>query len=109
VTAAVVYVDIDDTLVRSFGAKRIPMTAMVERVRALREAGAELYCWSSGGAAYAERTARELGLADCFAAFLPKPRLLLDDVLVSGWRLNELHPNECLSLSVAEVLARAGG
>ena len=103
---AVIYVDIDDTLVRSFGAKRIPMQPMVERVAALKAAGAELYCWSSGGAAYAERSARELGIHACFTAFLPKPRILLDDVALADWRLVELHPNECLSLTVAELLAR---
>ena len=103
---AVIYVDVDDTLVRSFGGKRIPMSPMVERVAALKRAGATLYCWSSGGADYAERSARELGLHDCFMAFLPKPRLLLDDVAIADWRLVELHPNECLSLTVAELLAR---
>lgn len=29
----VIYVDVDDTLVRSFGSKRIPIGAMVARVR----------------------------------------------------------------------------
>jgi hypothetical protein len=100
----VIYVDIDDTLVRSFGAKRIPMVPMVERVAALKQAGAELYCWSSGGAAYAESSARELGIADCFSAFLPKPQLLLDDVSIASWKLKELHPTACLSLTVDELL-----
>ena len=58
----VVYVDVDDTLVRSVGSKRIPMVAVVEHVRALEDGGAVLYCWSTGGAAYAESTARELGI-----------------------------------------------
>lgn len=31
----VLFVDIDDTLVRSFGSKRIPMTPVIERIRAL--------------------------------------------------------------------------
>ena len=104
--SAVIYVDIDDTLIRSFGGKRIPMSPMVERVAALKRAGATLYCWSSGGAEYAERSARELGLRDCFTAFLPKPRLLLDDMALADWRLVELHPNECLSLTVDQLLAR---
>lgn len=105
-SSAVIYVDIDDTLVRSFGGKRIPMSPMIERVAALQRAGATLYCWSSGGADYAERSARELGLHDCFTAFLPKPRLLIDDVAIADWRLVELHPNECLSLTVDELLTR---
>lgn len=45
----VAFVDIDDTLIRSFGSKRIPMVDMVAHVRALKEAGATLFAWSSGG------------------------------------------------------------
>lgn len=82
----VVYVDVDDTLVRSVGSKRIPMVAVVEHVRALEDGGAVLYCWSTGGAAYAESTARELGIADCFAGFLPKPNVIIDDQDVAEWR-----------------------
>jgi hypothetical protein len=36
----VAYVDVDDTLVRSFGSKRIPMTEMVRHVRELKYADA---------------------------------------------------------------------
>ncbi|ATB29546.1 hypothetical protein [Melittangium boletus] len=104
----VIYVDVDDTLVRSFGSKRIPMFPMVERVRELHERGAELYCWSTGGAAYARQTATELGLADCFVAFLPKPHLLLDDVAVKDWRMREVHPSEAPSRDVEELLRRPG-
>jgi len=49
----IVYVDVDDTLMRSVGSKRIPMPRVVERVRKLRDDGALLYLWSSGGAEYA--------------------------------------------------------
>jgi hypothetical protein len=41
----IVYVDIDGTLVRSFGAKRIPMMEMVRHVRDLHRDGASLYAW----------------------------------------------------------------
>src|SRR4051812_33115385 len=99
----VIFVDVDDTLVRSFGSKRIPMTAMIERVKDLARAGANLYCWSSGGAAYAEAAARELGLHGCFTAFLPKPDILIDDMSLSSWKLTQLHPNECLSMSTEKV------
>lgn len=78
--SAVIYVDIDDPLVRSFGSKRIPMTEMVALIPKLKEHGATLFCWSSGGAAYARRSAEELGIAECFTAFLPMPQLLIDDV-----------------------------
>jgi len=102
----VIYVDIDDTLIRSFGSKRIPMTEMVALIPKLKERGATLFCWSSGGSAYAQCSAEELGIADCFTAFLPKPQLLIDDVATSKWRLMELHPNECRSLTAEEVLSR---
>lgn len=92
----VVYVDIDDTLIRSFGSKRIPMPAVVRHVRDLREQGAQLFAWSSGGADYAQQSAQELGIADCFMAFLPKPNVLLDDQKVSEWRrLTQVHPGAC--------------
>lgn len=82
----VVYVDVDDTLVRSVGTKRIPIPAAVRHVRALFEQGAELYCWSSGGAEYARQSAEECGIADCFRAFLPKPNVLIDDQALADWR-----------------------
>jgi len=92
----VIYVDVDDTFVRSYGTKRIPMPAVVKHIRKLHHQGAELYCWSSGGADYARQSAEEFGVADCFRAFLPKPDVLLDDQNVADWRrLRQIHPNEC--------------
>lgn len=102
----IVYVDVDDTLVRSFGSKQIAMSATQDYVRKLHQAGATLYCWSSGGADYARRVASEAGLADCFLAFLPKPQVLVDDVLVEKWELQQLHPNECQSTLGDELLQR---
>ena len=69
--ARVVFVDVDDTLVRSVGSKRIPMTSVVAHVRELHASGHVLYLWSSGGAEYARKSAEELELAECFAGFLP--------------------------------------
>jgi hypothetical protein len=92
----VVYIDVDDTLVRSFGSKRIPISAVVTRVKQLHAEGFALYCWSSGGADYCRSTALELGISDCFVAFLPKPLLIIDDQHPSDWRtLRWLHPNSC--------------
>jgi len=89
----IVFVDVDDTLVRSAGSKRIPITPVAERVVALKQAGATLYCWSTGGAAYAREVARELGLEHCFVAFLPKPTIMLDDQPPAEWRLcRHVHP-----------------
>jgi cation transport ATPase len=82
----IVFVDVDDTLVRSVGTKRIPMPSVVASVRALHESGAEVYLWSSGGAEYARMSARELGIEECFASFLPKPTSYIDDQPVEEWR-----------------------
>jgi hypothetical protein len=82
----VVFVDVDDTLVRSVGAKRVPMPGVVARVRELHAQGAALYLWSSGGADYARASAVELRIEHCFIAFLPKPDVYLDDQPVNDWR-----------------------
>jgi hypothetical protein len=105
----VFYVDVDDTLVRSFGSKRIPMTEMVNHIQKLKNEGAELYCWSSGGADYARRSAQELGLESCFLGFLPKPYVMLDDMEPSSWkRLVTVHPAEAPSKSLIDYRASLG-
>lgn len=102
----VLFVDVDDTLVRSFGSKRIAMSAVVERVRALHAEGAVLYCWSSGGADYARASAEEFGLGDCFAGYLPKPDVFVDDVRIEAWRNTvQLHPNEVAHRSLDDLRA----
>jgi len=82
----IIFVDVDDTLVRSVGAKRIPMPAEVANVRRMHLEGVTLYLWSSGGAGYARTTAEELGIDDCFVGFLPKPHVYIDDQPVHEWR-----------------------
>jgi|SRR3954467_14312776 hypothetical protein len=101
-TARVAYVDVDDTLVRSSGSKRIPIPAVIAHVRKMSSAGFQLYCWSSGGAAYAERIASDLGLHDCFAAYLPKPNVFLDDQSPAEWEYaRTVHPLDVTSIDVA--------
>lgn len=85
----IVFVDVDDTLVRTVGKTRIPMPGVISRVLALHTGGAELYLWSSGGAEYARSSAAELGLEKCFVAFLPKPDVYIDDQAVGDWRFCE--------------------
>ena len=100
----IIYVDVDDTLVRSAGSKRIPMTPVIDQVKALHVEGAELYCWSSGGAEYAKDSAIELGIEECFTGFLPKPHALLDDQKVEDWKyLTYLHPNSAGSKTIEEL------
>ncbi|RYX85709.1 DUF705 domain-containing protein [bacterium] len=90
----IIYVDVDDTLVRSVGTKRIPMPNVIRHVRELKIQGALLYCWSSGGAEYALMSAREFGIEDCFEAFLPKPHFLVDDQEPQDWPgFKVVHPS----------------
>ncbi|WP_425616546.1 hypothetical protein NA78x_000194 [Anatilimnocola sp. NA78] len=97
----VIYVDVDDTLIRTAGSKRIPVSGVREHIRALAAEGAQLYCWSSGGADYASEVASELGIEDCFVAFLPKPHVMIDDQPVPQWRrLVQVHPGRCSSLTI---------
>jgi len=91
----VIFIDVDDTLVRSVGVKRIPMPAVLTRIHQLKAEGALLYLWSSGGAEYAQTSAQELGIADCFVAFLPKPHVYLDDQPVQEWQFcKHLYPSQ---------------
>jgi hypothetical protein len=39
----VIFVDVDDTLVRSAGSKRIPISTVIEKVRSLHAEGVVLY------------------------------------------------------------------
>jgi cation transport ATPase len=82
----IVFIDVDDTLVRSVGTKRIPMPAVIAEVKRLHQSGAQLFLWSSGGANYCRDTAAELGITECFAGFLPKPTIYIDDQAVLDWR-----------------------
>ena len=101
ISPLVVYVDVDDTLIRTAGTKRIPVSGVAQHVAALAEEGALLYCWSSGGAEYAREVAIELGIERCFVAFLPKPHVVIDDQDVSKWRrTTQIHPGRCSSQSV---------
>jgi hypothetical protein len=92
---SIVFFDVDDTLVCTVGTKRVPIPAVIERVRVLRAAATTMYLWSSGGADYARKTAGELGISHCFVGFLPKPTHIVDDQHMSAWHdVKYLHPNE---------------
>jgi len=99
----VVYIDVDDTLVRSAGTKTMPVPSMVEHVKALAGSGAELYCWSTAGTGYARDTARRLGIEQSFVGFLPKPNVVIDDQEIKAWKRFEfLHPLSASGKSVDE-------
>ncbi|WP_087026545.1 hypothetical protein [Thaumasiovibrio subtropicus] len=96
-----IYVDVDETFVRNYGSKRIPVPGVIRHIKDLFEQGALMYCWSSGGAEYAQSSAREFDIEDCFVGFLPKPVIVIDDMQFSSWRnLLEVHPNECSGESI---------
>lgn len=79
-----IFVDVDDTFIRSFGSKRVPIDSTVKTIKDLASAGVQLFCWSSGGADYARQSAAEAGVEDCFRAFLPKPDALMSLLLQTG-------------------------
>ena len=74
-----IFIDVDDTLIRTVGVTRIPIVSSIEFVRRRYAAGDQLYCWSRGGADYSKEIAKSLGILECFTAFLPKPDMVLDD------------------------------
>jgi hypothetical protein len=101
------YIDVDDTLIRSFGTKRIPMTPVIEHVRALHAAGATLYCWSTAGAEYARQSAGELGIEALFTAFLPKPEVIIDDQPPAQWRkTRHYYPSAAAGQDVGKYFER---
>lgn len=97
----VVYVDVDETFVRNYGKKRIPMPHVINHIKELKRQNTVMYCWSSGGADYAKASAEEFNIAHCFEGFLPKPEVMLDDLSFSQWHnFVEFHPNECPDMTV---------
>ncbi len=95
---SVIFVDVDDTLIRSFGTKQIPIPNAIRYVRDMFNAGNLLYCWSCGGAQYSREVATKLGIADCFVCFLPKPDVVVDDRLEQLLAHCEfIHPNNAVT------------
>jgi hypothetical protein len=98
-----VYVDVDKTLVTLVGNKRVAIPDMVAHVRALHQQGAQLYCWSSVGADYARRVAEEIQIVECFAGFLPKPHVVLDDQPLKDWAyFLHFYPSQSTTFTVAD-------
>jgi hypothetical protein len=97
----VIYVDADATFIQS-EAGPVPVQSVVRHLRSLVAAGAELYCWSTAGAAHSEEIARAVGTADCFRAFLPKPQVVIDRQPVREWPVVDTHPNDCRFRTVAD-------
>ena len=103
VTGLAVYVDVDETLLRHYGTRQIPIPSVIQQVKALHKQGAELYCWSSMGAVYARQCAETCGIAHCFQAFLPKPQVIVDDQQPKAWRkILHVHPSQCSSQTTVQ-------
>lgn len=99
----VFFIDVDDTFVRSYGNKRVPIPVVIEHLKKLYQEGADLYCWSSGGADYAQKSAAEFGIENIFTNYLPKPQVIIDDMKVNNWRkLLQVHPNSCVSMELED-------
>ena len=108
----VIFIDVDDTLMRSFGSKQIPILNTIQYVRDMFRAGNLLYCWSRGGAQYSRDIATKLGIADCFVGFLPKPDVIVDDRLEQVLDHCEfIHPSNAVADPKAtnKPMDRSGG
>jgi len=89
-----IYIDVDETFLRNYGTKQIPIPKVLDGIKQLKM-DYTLYCWSSGGAEYARKSAAKFGIEDCFSGFLPKPNIIIDDQPLDTWRnLTEIHPNK---------------
>lgn len=78
-----IYVDVDDTLIRSEDEK--PIAEVVSHICDLHRQGAQLYCWSTGGASHAREIAQKLKIDSCFTGFLHKPQIFIDDERPGQW------------------------
>jgi hypothetical protein len=49
-------------------------------------------------------------LEDCFAAFLPKPNIIIDDQAPASWRrLIHVHPGQALAKTIREYTVEVYG
>jgi hypothetical protein len=81
-----IYVDVDNTLIRKGnGENGKPIQEVLDHVCELHRQGALLYCWSTGGEDHARAAAQKLGIEGCFAGFLHKPQVFIDDERADEW------------------------
>src|ERR1035441_5188107 len=105
-----IFVDVDGTLIRFQGGKPRPNGDLVLQVKKWKSEGALLYCWSSQGADYAQRIARQLRIEDSFSAFLCKPHVLVEDQSVGDWScLVHLYPAQVSNHSLTSLRHLADG
>ena len=85
-----IYIDVDDTIIRTVGSKVMPITDTIKWIRENSETH-NLYLWSRGGGDYAKNIAEKLQINGCFLAFLPKPDALIDDQDFLTWTHLKTH------------------
>ena len=86
----------------------VQLVEQVERLRRQRWTGVRIAQTTGLSRATVSRILVRLKLNKVKMLDGSDPVLLLDDVLIHDWKLAELHPNECRSLTVPELLDRIG-
>jgi phosphoglycolate phosphatase-like HAD superfamily hydrolase len=72
-----IYIDVDGTLIFNGGE---PNLSLIEWLRERKAEGYRLYLWSARGEKYAASVATRIGVLELFAAVLPKPGYVVDDL-----------------------------
>ena len=88
-------IDVDGTLLDE-NENVNPQT--LELIQQLKTKGHRIQLWSTGGADYAFRKAREKGLADLFDSFGAKPDIAIDDIPESPRPIATIKVDKCLLL-----------
>ena len=103
----IIYVDVDDTLVRTDGSKRIPVPAVIDHVRKLADKDDELYLWSEVAlrTPVLRRTNSEAQVAS-ERSF----RSQMSSKVLNEWRrLLGMHPSNCQRTTLTEYKTRLSG
>ena len=88
-----VFVDVDDTLIRSVGSKIIPNTRVIEKVRMLHQKGMTIIVWSTAGSEYAKRISENIGISEIISFYFTKPQYIIDDQEIDKWlNTKVIHP-----------------
>ena len=56
----IIFIDIDDTLVRTYGLKRIPIPKTIQAIFRFHKEGSEIYLWSNGGSDYCKKNSKRI-------------------------------------------------
>lgn len=106
----VIYVDVDDTLIRTLGTKRVPIPTAISHVRALHTQGAVLYLSAVAVNNMLGECAR-YGYRGMLRRILAKTsNSKFDDQQVSEWRYcRTVHPSNCGETSMEDYVTQLYG